>query len=167
MGLVVNGAEMGIGHNVLKTKSGGMVTKSIYGTGSSMMIGTRDAGYHSQPHRHLAEQLVYIADGEIWVFVEDQAFLARAGAFYRIPQNAVHWGWNRSEKPVTAFQSYAPALDPFTRGNSVPLLEDGEDVQSFCETERLEDVELIEYQAFEDRWLQEHEAGRPQFEHPT
>ena len=160
MGLVVSGTAMGVGHNILKTESGSMVTKSIYGSESSLMIATREAGYHSRPHRHVAEQLVYIADGEIWVFVENQAFLAAAGDFYRIPQNAVHWGWNQSDKPVTAFQSYTPALDPFTRGNSVALLEDGEEVRSFCETERLEVEDLVPYQAFEDRWLRDQRAGQ-------
>ena len=158
MGLLVNGAEMGVGHNVLQTKSGGMTTKSIYGSDSSMMVATRDGGYHSRPHRHVAEQLVYILDGEIWVFVEEQAFLARAGDFYRIPPNAVHWGWNRSEQPVTAFQSYAPALDPYTRDNSVPLLEEGESVRAYCETERLTDAALAPYQALEERWLREQDG---------
>ena len=159
MGLLVNGAEMGVGHNVLQTTSGGMVTKSIYGTESSMMVATRDGGYHSRPHRHLAEQLVYILDGEIWVFVEERAFLAGAGDFYRIPPNAVHWGWNRSDQPVTAFQSYAPALDPFTRANSVPLLVDGESVHAYCETERLSDADLAPYRAFEERWLQDQDGS--------
>ncbi|HZU17473.1 MAG TPA: cupin domain-containing protein [Candidatus Dormibacteraeota bacterium] len=153
MGLLANGAEMGVGRNVLPTKSGGMVTKSIYGSESSLMVVTREAGYHSRPHRHRSEQLNYIVDGEIWVFVEEEVFLARAGDFYRIPSQAVHWGWNRSDRPVTTFQSYAPALDPYTRGNSVPLLVDGETVRSYCQTEYLASEDLPRYEEIEERWL--------------
>lgn len=153
MSLIINGAEMGVGQNILATNSGAMVTRSVYGIDSSMMVATRDAGYHSRPHRHLAEQLNFIVDGEIWVFVEGDAFLARRGDFYRIPPNAVHWGWNRSQHPVTAFQSYSPALDPFTRGNSVGLLESSESVRTFCETERLDAAQLAHYQRLEEAWL--------------
>ena len=60
---------------------------------------------------------------------------------------------------MTALQSYAPALDPFTRGNSVSLLEEGESVRAHCETERLADADLAPYQAFEERWLREQDGS--------
>jgi gentisate 1,2-dioxygenase len=48
----------------------------------------------------------------MWVFVEEEAFIARAGDFFRVPANAVHWAFNRSDEPVTSFQVHAPALEP-------------------------------------------------------
>jgi quercetin dioxygenase-like cupin family protein len=140
MGLLARRSEVGEGTNVLATRAGGMSTRSVFGLECGIMLATREAGYHSRPHRHRSEQLNYISEGSIWVFCENEAFLATAGDFYRIPANAVHWGWNRSEDPVTAFQAYAPVLDPYNRANALALLGAGESgPAAYHETERIED----------------------------
>lgn len=90
---------------------GHLITKMVYGRESSLMYAVRPGGYHSKPHIHNSEQLNYVLDGEIWVFVDDKAFLVKAGDFYRIPAMAVHWGWIRSEKPCTILEVHTPPLE--------------------------------------------------------
>lgn len=125
MPLHISSADLPDGSNALKTKTGAMSTKMVTGTECSIMVARRDAGYHSRPHYHESEQLNYVVEGEIWVFVEDDGFICRQGDFFRVPANAVHWGWNRSDQPVTTFQVHAPALDP-SRPAVVALTDDGE-----------------------------------------
>ena len=74
-----------------------------YGNDSSIMIATRPPGFHSKPHYHDSEQLNYVADGEMWIFIDKEGFPLKKGDFFRIPRNAVHWSWNRSDKPCTFF----------------------------------------------------------------
>lgn len=125
MPLHVRSADLADGSNALRTLAGAMSTKMVSGTECSIMVARRDGGYHSKPHYHESEQLNYVMAGELWVFVETDGFLCRAGDFFRIPANAVHWGWNRSEEPVTTFQVHAPALDP-GRPEVFCLARDGE-----------------------------------------
>lgn len=155
MGIHVRATDVGDGANVLQPTSGGMVTKAVYGADCSIMIATRDGGYHSRPHRHRSEQVNYVTDGEVWAFIEDQAFHARAGDFFRIPANAVHWAWNRSGAPVSMFEAFSPVLDPFTRKNAVSLLADGEEsaLVRYHETERLDAADEARYLEMEERWL--------------
>jgi mannose-6-phosphate isomerase-like protein (cupin superfamily) len=54
-------------------------TKVVYGGSSSVMIATRPAGYHSRPHTHDCEQLNWVRDGELWVFIGDRAFHLYSG----------------------------------------------------------------------------------------
>jgi len=112
MALKISSSELADGSNALRTFAGAMSTKVVHGDECSIVIAQREAGYHSRPHYHESEQLNYVLDGEMWVFVEDGGFVARKGDFFRIPANAVHWAYNRSEEPVTTFQVHAPALEP-------------------------------------------------------
>lgn len=112
MALKIGSEELLDGTNALQTFAGAMSTKVVHGDECSIVIATREAGYHSRPHYHESEQLNYVVEGEMWVFVEEEAFVARAGDFFRIPAGAVHWAFNRSEEPVTSFQVHAPPLEP-------------------------------------------------------
>jgi quercetin dioxygenase-like cupin family protein len=89
-----------------------MTTKVVYGDECSISIARREAGYHSRPHYHESEQLNCVLDGQMWVFIEDDGFIVRAGDFFRVPANIVHWAFNNSDQPVTAFQVHAPPLEP-------------------------------------------------------
>ncbi|MGC4954193.1 cupin domain-containing protein [Actinomadura citrea] len=94
----------------MKVAGGELRTKQVLGQSSSMMIATRSGGYHSEPHAHDCEQLNYVQSGEIWVFIEDTAYHLRAGDFLRIPPNAVHWAWNRSDASCELIEMHTPGL---------------------------------------------------------
>jgi quercetin dioxygenase-like cupin family protein len=112
MALIATSGELPDGTNALRTLAGAMSTKVVYGNECSISVAQRDAGYHSRPHYHESEQLNYVVDGQMWVFIEDEGFIARAGDFFRVPANAVHWAFNDRDEPVTAFQVHAPPLEP-------------------------------------------------------
>jgi mannose-6-phosphate isomerase-like protein (cupin superfamily) len=105
-----------------------VTTQMAYGNDSSIMIATRPPGFHSKPHHHDSEQLNYVADGEMWIFIGEEGFPLKKGDFFRIPRNAVHWSWNRSDKPCTFFESHAPGIpfDPALKEAATPLFGDGE-----------------------------------------
>jgi quercetin dioxygenase-like cupin family protein len=107
-------------------KGGAMSVYQIYGTQCGMMVATRAGGYHSSPHKHVAEQLNYVIEGEIWIFVEQDGFHLRAGDFLRIPSMAVHWAWIRSVEPCTMVEAFSPA-HWITRSGTVGLLLDGKE----------------------------------------
>jgi mannose-6-phosphate isomerase-like protein (cupin superfamily) len=98
-------------------------TKAVFGNSSSLLVATRPAGYHSRPHHHDCEQLNWLRDGELWVFVADRAFHLEAGDFLRIPVGAVHWSWNRSGAPCTLLEVHTPGLqdDPLIKRFAVGL----------------------------------------------
>jgi len=138
MPIAINIDDIKEGQNVLQTKGGAMSTKMVYGNDCNMMIAVRGPGYHSQPHTHDAEQINYVTGGEVWVFIEDNGFLMKAGDLCRIPRNAVHWAWNRGNEDVTLIEVHAPACDPLVRKNAVGLYFDGEtpDLSSAVDTTR-------------------------------
>ena len=104
------------------------MTKAVYGNFSSLMIATRQAGYHSTPHTHDCEQLNWLQSGELWVFVVDRAFLMKAGDFLRIPAGEIHWAWNKSAAPCTLFEVHTPGLqdDPSISAHAIGLYDEGE-----------------------------------------
>lgn len=103
-------------------------TKAVFGNASSLMIATRPAGYHSQPHRHNCEQVNWLQSGELWVLITDRAVHLRPGDFLRIPANALHWSWNRFEDPCTLIEVHTPGLqhDPLIKSFAVGLFDPGE-----------------------------------------
>ena len=147
MALMARAHEVSEGENVLKTRGGAMSTKMVYGNDCNIMIAVRGAGYHSNPHAHDAEQLNYCVDGEIWCFVDDRGFLLKTGDFCRIPRNAVHWAWNRSDRTCTIFEAHAPACDPLVRKGAVGLYDPGEtpDLATAVNTYRLPEDQIAKY----------------------
>jgi quercetin dioxygenase-like cupin family protein len=127
--------------NVVRAKgtgTGSMEVRQAYGTESSFMHAIRAPGYHTTPHQHLAEQINYVLDGEIWFFVEDQAFHCKTGDFQRIPSNKVHWAWNRSDAPATVMEVHSPALiEGYDPEELTPLFAAGEEraVRTPCKNE--------------------------------
>jgi mannose-6-phosphate isomerase-like protein (cupin superfamily) len=94
----------------MKVTGGELRTKQVLGLQSSLMVASRSGGYHSLPHFHDCEQLNYVQAGQIWVFVEDTAYLLRAGDFLRIPAGAVHWAWNRDRDDCELIEVHSPGL---------------------------------------------------------
>jgi mannose-6-phosphate isomerase-like protein (cupin superfamily) len=117
MPLFVRGKDIQ-SEKVIAPGGGHFETKMVYGKSASLMYAVRPGGYHSKPHIHNCEQLNYVLDGEIWVFIENDCFLVQTGDFYRIPAMAVHWGWNRSDRPCTIIEVHAP---PLAHPHMVPL----------------------------------------------
>ena len=112
-----------------KFLSGGSIGAQIaYGRDSSLMVATRQPGYHSKPHRHDAEQLNYVLDGELYIFVDDDGFLARKGDVFRIPRNAVHWSWVQGQRPCVLLETHTPPLigDLGVTDTAVALIGDDE-----------------------------------------
>lgn len=115
-----NQKQQQVGHG------GAMSVYQIHGTQCGMMVATRAGGYHSSPHKHVAEQLNYVVEGEIWIFVEQEGFQLRAGDFLRVPSMAVHWAWIRASQPCTMVEAFSPA-HWITRSGTVGLLVDGQE----------------------------------------
>lgn len=125
MGLKISSDQLTDGTNALRTLSGAMSTKVVHGNECSIVVARRESGYHSRPHYHESEQLNYVIEGEMWVFVEEEGFPVKAGDFFRVPANAVHWAYNRSSGPVTTFQVHCPPLEP-SRESVYGLYAEGE-----------------------------------------
>jgi quercetin dioxygenase-like cupin family protein len=138
--LKVSHDEVKDGANVLQVRGGAMLTKMVYGNDCNMMLAVRAPEYHSNPHQHDCEQLNYMLEGEVWVFIGDDGFLMKKGDFCRIPRNAVHWAWNRSDRDCTLIEVHAPACDPLVRKNALGLYAEDEtpDLSSAVATIRTE-----------------------------
>lgn len=91
-------------------KGGSVGAQIVYGEDSSLMVATRIPGYHSTPHRHDAEQMNYVLEGELFIFIEDDGFLARKGDMFRIPRSANHWSWVQGKRPCTLLEVHTPPL---------------------------------------------------------
>lgn len=90
--------------------TGGSVTaKVVHGDSCSMMVATRVPGYHSKPHAHDCEQLNYVLEGEIFIYIEDGGYIARQGDMFRVPANAIHWS-HVSDQGCTLLEVHAPSL---------------------------------------------------------
>ncbi len=92
-----------------KVIGGAVTAKVVHGNDASLMIATREPGYHSKPHSHACEQLNYVLRGEIWIFVDDGGFAARAGDVFRIPEGAVHWS-RVGASGCTLLEVHTPSL---------------------------------------------------------
>ncbi len=84
--------------------------RMVEGTDISIMLASRDAGYHTQPHRHDAEQFNYIVEGELWIFVEEHGYRCVKGDIMRVPRNKIHWAWNRGTGPCVMLEAHTPPL---------------------------------------------------------
>jgi mannose-6-phosphate isomerase-like protein (cupin superfamily) len=88
-------------------KGGELVTRMVHGNEMSMLYAERPDDYHSTPHVHDSEQLNYVLEGSIWIFLEDEAMLLEPGEFSRIPEMAVHWS-KVEDGPCLMVESHAP-----------------------------------------------------------
>ena len=90
MPLFVSEKDLVQGSAAVGLLSGDMKTLFVYGNEANMMVATRSPGYHSKPHKHIPEQLNYVVEGELWIFIVDKAYHLKKGDFLRI--GAVHDG---------------------------------------------------------------------------
>ena len=125
-------------------------TKAVFGRSLGLFIAERAPDYHSEPHVHACEQLNYVDEGEIWIFVEDEAYHLREGDFLRVPALAVHWAWNRGEESCRLFEAHDPALAEGVEG-AVSLLGTDEGPPALARNIRADDsyAEAVEAGLFE------------------
>lgn len=121
MPLLVSEKDLVPGSAAVGLHGGSMKTLFVYGNEANMMVATRSAGYHSKPHRHTPEQLNYVIEGELWIFIEDEGYHLKTFDFLRIPGNKLHWAWNRGSGPCTMVQCHAPVLAPDDRVGTLGL----------------------------------------------
>ncbi len=109
-------------------KGGKLLAKMVFGSDTSIMIARREQGYHSKPHYHDSEQMNYVMEGSVWLFVGDQGYRAVKGDIVRIPRNAVHWAWVRDKGGCILFESHTPPLtgDAKMKKGALSLLGPGE-----------------------------------------
>lgn len=100
----------------------------VHGNDSAFAISLRKPGYHSAPHIHDYEQLNYIQEGEMWFFVHDQPYHVIKGDFLRIPRNAIHWSWVKSDEPCLCMEVFSPPppMANMVMNNATPLFDEGE-----------------------------------------
>jgi len=84
--------------------------RMVEGTDISIMLASRDSGYHTHPHQHDAEQFNYIIEGELWIFVEEHGYRCVKGDVMRVPRNKIHWAWNRGSGPCVMLEAHTPPL---------------------------------------------------------
>jgi mannose-6-phosphate isomerase-like protein (cupin superfamily) len=109
-----------------KFLTGGSVGAHIaYGRETSIMIARRQPQYHSKPHAHDSEQLNYVIEGELYVFIESDGFLVKRGDIFRVPRNAIHWSWVQGTTPCVLLETHTPPLigDPGVMGTAVALID--------------------------------------------
>lgn len=103
-------------------------TTVVTGRHVNLMVAHRPPGYHSRPHAHDAEQLNYVQEGDVWFFVGERGYHLRQGDFFRVPRGAVHWMWNRSDRPLVLIEAHAPSMadDPLFAAFAVRLFDSEE-----------------------------------------
>jgi quercetin dioxygenase-like cupin family protein len=104
-------------------------TTFVSGHFANLMVAHRPPEYHSRPHAHDAEQINYVAQGEVWFFVDERGWHLRQGDFFRVPRGAVHWMWNRTDRPLVLIEAHSPSMadDPLFASFGVRLLDGSED----------------------------------------
>ena len=100
--------------SIIKVKSQGpeinLKMGLVYGNSCSIMMAERPVGYHTIPHVHECEQFNVVLEGEVYLFVEEDAFLLKAGDVHRVPKNALHWAWNKGDITCKMIEVHAPGL---------------------------------------------------------
>ncbi len=109
-------------------KAGWRDARVVYSPNASIMITTRSPGYHSRASAHEGDELDYVTEGEMWLFIEDTGFIVRAGDFVRIPGGKMHWAWNNSDKPCTMVHIHTPPFigNPGAADTAVGMLTEAE-----------------------------------------
>lgn len=106
--------------------AGRLTSKFVYGLDSNLMVATRVGGYHSKSHVHDCEQLNLLLEGELWVFLENEAFFMKPGDFLRIPRGRHHWAWNTGGGRCVLVENHSPVLNPAAKPNAKALLTERE-----------------------------------------
>jgi quercetin dioxygenase-like cupin family protein len=129
-------------HNPIKGDGMKEVSR-IYGRECNISPNWYHPGYHTRPHYHDCEQINYVIEGEIWVFVADEGFHCKQGDYIRIPRGRIHWAWNNFDKTALVIEAHSPPLIAGKPGSTaVGLFDDDEDPNPPVIAENLYDKEF-------------------------
>lgn len=139
------------------SKAGVKPKQRVYGKSGTLQIAEFTPGYHSKPHKHDNEQINYILEGEIWMFVDDQGFRCERGDFQRVPQNAIHWAVVRADEPCVMMEMHSPPMMYRTNGRGAELVallgpDEVDDVVGIGVSEHIVDYD---YEAVERKYFGE------------
>lgn len=100
--------------------------RMVFGNSVSLAAAECEPGYHPAPQIHASEQINYVADGELWVYLEGVPYLLKQGDAIRMPRMKMHWMWNRSSKKCVFYESNCPPLigDPVVRNSRSGLFDE-------------------------------------------
>ena len=108
------------GANTKAADSSRIKLRMVFGNSVSLAVAECEPGYHPAPQIHNSEQINYVAEGELWVYIEGVAYHLRQGDAIRIPRMKMHWMWNRSlSKCVFYESSCAPLIGDAVIRNSI------------------------------------------------
>ena len=70
------------------------------------------------------DELDYVTDGEMWLFIGKTGFKVKAGDFVRIPGGEMHWAWVTGDKPCTMLHVHTPPFigNPKAKDMAVGIL---------------------------------------------
>lgn len=103
--------------------------RMVFGNSVSLAVAECEPDYHPAPQIHASEQINYIAEGELLIYVDGVPYLLKKGDAIRIPRMKMHWMWNRSRQKCVFYESNSPPLagDQAIRGSKCGLF-DGPEV---------------------------------------
>ena len=66
------------------------------------------------PHSHVHEQITYVAEGELWFFIEDRKYRLQKGDIFKVPSHKPHTVQTISEH-VRLIDSFTPVREDFIK----------------------------------------------------
>ncbi|HTK01569.1 MAG TPA: cupin domain-containing protein [Bordetella sp.] len=124
--------------------------RMAHGSKVSLAVAVCQPGYHPAPQIHASEQLNYVAEGEIWIYIDGDAYHLREGDAIRVPKMKPHWMWNRSDAPCTFYESNCPPLAGDPQGAASGLFDGDAPQQSYPHVVWLSDKYAKEAEARND-----------------
>ena len=122
-GLFVRGRDLADSVHLTSAMTGRLSSKFVYGNSSNLVLAKRAGKYHSPPHLHDCDQLNYLIEGELWIYLENEAYYLRPGDFMRVPRMSPHWAWNPSDKDCVLLEAHSPVNDPSNKPHAHSLFE--------------------------------------------
>lgn len=86
----------------------GVERKGFSGEGATVALNRLAPGHEPRPHSHPHEQISYIVQGTMRMFIDDQSTLMKAGSLVVIPPNAKHWGVVEGDETVLNLDVFTP-----------------------------------------------------------
>jgi quercetin dioxygenase-like cupin family protein len=125
-GLLVRNRDLPDSIHLTSAYTGRLSSKFVFGKRANLMLAKRAGKYHSPPHLHACDQMNYLIAGELWIFLENEAYHLRPGDFMRVPRMAPHWAFNPSDDDCVLIESHSPINDPSNKPYARSMFESSE-----------------------------------------